>query len=194
MCLVKILDRALAWVRGAPHVARELPVHRDHVDRLDHCLQGPGIDAVGLELNAHPALPESAREVANRLRLEQGLAAREAGEAVRPHLERVGGWQVSVVSSGEEALERAATERPDLILLDVMMPGMDGLATLGRLRACLATAQIPVILLTARAQSHEVEGYLKLGATGVIRKPFDPLTLPEDIRRIVRVGRAGSVG
>ncbi len=100
-------------------------------------------------------------------------------------LERVGKWQVFAVSSGQEALERAPVDRPDVILLDVMMPGMDGLTTLERLRSDDETKHIPVILLTARAQAHEVTEYRKLGADGVIRKPFDPMKLPDEVRRIL---------
>jgi CheY-like chemotaxis protein len=98
---------------------------------------------------------------------------------------RVGKWDAILAATGEEALERARSEQPDVILLDVMMPGMDGPATLAKLRAEPTTADIPVIFLTAKVQKHEVEGYLALGATGVILKPFDVMTLPDEIRRIV---------
>jgi CheY-like chemotaxis protein len=98
---------------------------------------------------------------------------------------RVGQWEVVLAASGEEALERASAEQPDVILLDVMMPGMDGPATLERLRDDPATSSIPVIFLTAKAQSHEVERYMALGADGVIVKPFEAMTLPDEIRRIV---------
>jgi CheY-like chemotaxis protein len=98
---------------------------------------------------------------------------------------RVGQWEVVLAASGEEALERASAEQPDVILLDVMMPGMDGPATLEQLRDDPATSSIPVIFLTAKAQSHEVERYMALGADGVIVKPFEAMTLPDEIRRIV---------
>ena len=98
---------------------------------------------------------------------------------------RVGQWEVVLAASGEEALERALQEQPDVILLDVMMPGMDGPTTLAHLRRSPRTSGIPVIFLTARAQSHEVERYLALGADGVIAKPFEAMTLPDQIRRIV---------
>src|SRR5690349_24969570 len=83
-------------------------------------------------------------------------------------LSRVGGWQTVLASSGADALTKAAAERPDLILLDVMMPGMDGPTTLARLRAQEATATTPVIFMTAKIQKQEVARYLELGAVGVI--------------------------
>ena len=101
---------------------------------------------------------------------------------------RIGNWEVMSVASGEEALAGAQLERPDVILLDVMMPVLDGPSTLARLRANPDTATIPVIFLTAKVQHHEVEQYLALGARGVISKPFDVATLPEEIRRILRSG------
>ena len=100
-------------------------------------------------------------------------------------LSRVGGWQTVLASSGADALAKAAAERPDLILLDVMMPGMDGPTTLARLRAQEATAATPVIFMTAKIQKQEVARYLELGAVGVIGKPFDPMTLPAEIKRLL---------
>jgi CheY-like chemotaxis protein len=101
-------------------------------------------------------------------------------------LTAVGKWKAVLAASGAEALTKAAAEHPDLILLDVMMPDMDGPTTLGKLRAGGATSSIPIIFMTAKVQKAEVERYLKLGAVGVIAKPFDPMTLPEEIRRIVQ--------
>ena len=99
---------------------------------------------------------------------------------------RVGGWDVVVAASGQEALARARSESPDVILLDVMMPVLDGPATLVKLREEPSTIAIPVIFLTAKVQRLEVEHYMALGAIGVIRKPFDAMTLPDEIRRIVQ--------
>jgi CheY-like chemotaxis protein len=101
---------------------------------------------------------------------------------------RIGKWDVVVAATGEEALERARTEQPDVILLDVMMPHLNGPATLALLRQEPTTASIPVIFLTAKVQKHEVARYMALGATGVIRKPFDVMTLADEIRRIVEGG------
>ncbi|HEX5753428.1 MAG TPA: response regulator [Archangium sp.] len=100
-------------------------------------------------------------------------------------LGRVGGWQTVLAASGAEAVAKAAAEQPDLILLDVMMPGMDGPTTLGKLRAQEATAKTPVIFMTAKIQKQEVARYLELGAVGVIGKPFDPMTLPAEIKKLL---------
>jgi two-component system OmpR family response regulator len=96
-------------------------------------------------------------------------------------LEDVGGFTVATASSGREGLALAESFAPDLILLDVMMPGMDGPATLGALRERPATASIPIIFMTAKVQSHEIDRYKALGALGVINKPFDPMTLAEEV-------------
>lgn len=87
------------------------------------------------------------------------------------------GFDVTVATNGIEALARAAEDRPDVILLDWMMPEMDGPAVCARLKADAATRDIPVIFLTARTQQDEVEQGLKLGALGYITKPFDALAL-----------------
>ncbi len=98
---------------------------------------------------------------------------------------RIGKWDVVVAATGEEALDQARSEQPDVILLDVMMPDIDGPTTLAMLREEPDTAEIPVIFLTAKAQKQEVERYLALGATGVILKPFNVMTLADEIRCIV---------
>jgi CheY-like chemotaxis protein len=88
--------------------------------------------------------------------------------------------------SGKEALAVAAQWQPDFILLDVMMPVMDGPATLAQLRQNARTAGIPVIFMTARAQAREVDRFRSLGAVGVIPKPFDPMTLAASVRSYVQ--------
>ncbi|TFG96143.1 MAG: response regulator [Myxococcales bacterium] len=103
-------------------------------------------------------------------------------------IRRIGKWDVVVAASGEEALALAQTEGPDVILLDVMMPGIDGPTTLARLRDQPETRKIPVVFLTAKAQQREVDRYMALGATGVISKPFDIIKLADEIRRIVEGG------
>jgi len=98
---------------------------------------------------------------------------------------RIGGWEVVMAASGDEAIALARSEQPDVILLDVMMPGSDGPTTLEMLRNQPETERIPVIFLTAKAQKQEVDRYMTLGATGVIGKPFQVMTLADEIRRIV---------
>ncbi|MEI8166676.1 MAG: response regulator, partial [Chloroflexales bacterium] len=93
-------------------------------------------------------------------------------------------FQVMPCSSGHEALRVAPTFAPDLILLDVMMPVMDGPETLRQMHALEATRTTPVIFMTAKVQRHEVEQYLALGAVNVIAKPFDPMQLASAIREI----------
>ncbi len=93
----------------------------------------------------------------------------------------VGGAHTLLASSGAQALEMAIASRPDLIVLDVMMPGMDGPATLDRLRADERTRSIPVVFLTAKARPEEIDRFIALGAAGVVSKPFDPMTLHEEI-------------
>jgi len=100
-------------------------------------------------------------------------------------LKNVGKWTVVQVSSGADAILAAEKEAPDVILLDVMMPGMDGKETLARLRQNEKTASIPVIFMTAKVQKHEVDNYLGIGARGVIPKPFDPMALPAQILDIL---------
>jgi CheY-like chemotaxis protein len=95
-------------------------------------------------------------------------------------LELVGKWDVVTASSGPEGLEKAASERPDAIVLDVMMPGMDGAATYKRLQANPATKQIPVVLLTAKVFESRTERDGLEGLT-VIGKPFDPMRLPSEL-------------
>jgi CheY-like chemotaxis protein len=99
-------------------------------------------------------------------------------------LEHLGGFSVIVCSSGSEALSKIATYTPDLILLDVMMPGMDGPTTLAKFRKTAACATTPVVFMTAKVQPQEVAHYLSLGAIDVIPKPFDPMTLADKVRSI----------
>ncbi|MEM5492642.1 response regulator [Hoeflea sp. AS16] len=107
------------------------------------------------------------REIAvMALELDSGIAARSC-------------------DSGAGALETATQWTPDLILLDVMMPDMDGPETLARLRQEPATSDIPVVFITARTQSEDIERFMELGATSVISKPFDPMTLAEQARTLL---------
>lgn len=99
-------------------------------------------------------------------------------------LQAVGGFTVIACASGQEALDAAPGAGADLLLLDVMMPGMDGPSTLKGLRALPATADTPVIFMTAKVQAAEVAVYKGLGALEVIPKPFDPMELSAQIQRI----------
>jgi len=107
-------------------------------------------------------------------------------EIARFALREIGGLQVDLYESGAAALGGLGRSPPDLILLDVMMPEMDGRATLRELRLAPETAATPVVFLTARVQDHEVADYRGLGAAAVLAKPFDPLTLADDVRAIWR--------
>jgi len=101
-------------------------------------------------------------------------------------LEIVGGLALRSCSSGREAVLAVAACKPDLILLDVMMPDMDGPATLAELRKLPNTALTPVIFMTAKVQAAEVAHYKALGALGVIAKPFDPMLLAQQVRQFWR--------
>jgi two-component system OmpR family response regulator len=96
----------------------------------------------------------------------------------------LGGITVRSCASGDEAVAVATTFSPQLILLDVMMPGMDGPATLEALRALDATVATPVVFMTAKVQPAQVAVYREMGAVEVIPKPFDPMTLAADLRTI----------
>ena len=99
-------------------------------------------------------------------------------------LESLGGFSVLACNSGAEALSRFAGFAPDLVLLDVMMPGMDGPATLAELRRLPSTGDVPVVFMTARVQAHEILRYREMGAVEVIAKPFDPMSLAETVQTI----------
>ncbi|MGQ4649624.1 response regulator [Lyngbya aestuarii] len=100
-------------------------------------------------------------------------------------LEAVGGWQVSTASSGSEGLNQAYLKNPDAILLDVMMPDMDGIATFKALQLNVLTQQIPVILLTAKVFSADQRRFAELGVTGVIAKPFKTMNLADQVADIL---------
>ena len=107
-------------------------------------------------------------------------------EIAQISLETIGGWDTVAAGSGIEALARAAAERPDAILLDVMMPGIDGPETVARLRDQQSTRDIAVVLLTAKVQPAERARLAELpGVAGVIAKPFDPMTLPRQVAEVV---------
>ena len=99
-------------------------------------------------------------------------------------LESVGGFNLKICSSGKEALETAVAFKPDLLLLDVMMPDMDGPATLEALRKLPELTNTPAMFMTAKVQPNEIAHYKSLGALDVIVKPFDPMTVADLIKSI----------
>ena len=99
-------------------------------------------------------------------------------------LEGVGSFIVESCESGAAAVEKAGAFKPDIIVVDVMMPEMDGPATLRALRKLPETADTVVVFMTAKAQIHEIEKFKSLGVAGIIVKPFDPMTLSERILEI----------
>jgi DNA-binding response OmpR family regulator len=100
-------------------------------------------------------------------------------------LEMTQGWRVSTAHCGAVGVELAKREKPDAILLDVMMPDRDGPTTLRELQLAAETKDIPVIFLTAKVQGPDRRKFLELGVQGIIAKPFDPLTLGEQIREVL---------
>lgn len=121
-------------------------------------------------------------EVRSVLLVDDDPDLRTIGEMA---LGSVGGFEVRCAPTGSDALRMAREDLPDVILLDVMMPGLDGPSTLERLQADPVTKDVPVIFITAKIQTHEIARYRELGATGIIPKPFDPMTLADEVRRIV---------
>lgn len=97
-------------------------------------------------------------------------------------------FKVLVAESGLQGIELAKWEKPSLILLDVRMPGMDGIATLNALKEDARTRDIPVVFMSATVQTDEIEAYKKLDIAGIISKPFDPLHLPNLVRAYLRCG------
>lgn len=106
-------------------------------------------------------------------------------EVAQMSLEMVSGWQVLTAESGDEGIAKAKQEKPDAILLDAMMPDMDGAATFEKLQADLSTKQIPVIMFTAKVQPADRKRFADLGVKDVIAKPFDPMKLGGQITAIL---------
>jgi CheY-like chemotaxis protein len=102
-------------------------------------------------------------------------------EVAQVSLEMMGGWQVIASESGRDGLEKAKVDRPDAILLDVMLPDMDGPTTLKNLQADPSTSHIPVVFLTAKIQTADRKRFADLGVVAVIAKPFDPINLASQV-------------
>jgi CheY-like chemotaxis protein len=100
-------------------------------------------------------------------------------------LESLAGWEIVTANSGAQGVARAAEQKPDAILLDVMMPGMDGPTTFRELQKNPATAGIPVLLLTAKVQATDQKKFADLGVRAVLFKPFDPMTLSNQIAGVL---------
>lgn len=105
-------------------------------------------------------------------------------KVTRVTLEKVGSYTVEVAGSGTEALAKVASFTPDLILLDVMMPGMDGPSTLEHLRQMPEAAHIPVVFITAKAQPQEIARFRAMGVADVLTKPFEPKELCRNLNDI----------
>ncbi|HEY9628706.1 MAG TPA: response regulator [Coleofasciculaceae cyanobacterium] len=106
-------------------------------------------------------------------------------EVVRVCLVKLAKWDAMTAASGVEAIQTALVEQPDAILLDISMPGMDGIETFQQLQANPQTQAIPVIFLTAKVQPVEQAEYRQLGAAGLIVKPFDPVQLAQEISQLL---------
>jgi two-component system, OmpR family, response regulator len=105
-------------------------------------------------------------------------------EIVLMTLKELGGYAVKICSGGQEALDNIVEFHPDIVLLDVMMPEMDGPTTFKAIRVMPEVKNVPIVFMTARSQTHEVKEYMDLGAIDVIRKPFDPVMLCGQIEQI----------
>jgi len=105
-------------------------------------------------------------------------------EVAKMALEAVGGFTVKTCSSGDEALAVAQEFGPDLLLLDVMMPGMDGPTTFQKLRELPGLEHVHGVFMTAKVMETEVQRFMDLGAIGVLPKPFDPMTLSDQLKEI----------
>lgn len=114
---------------------------------------------------------------------EQGIR-----ETTQVCLEITGDWEVFTASSGKEGLVLAASSQPDVILLDVMMPDMDGLTTLKKIQSNPEIQHIPVVFLTAKAQPAEQRQFSQLNLAALITKPYDPFTLSDQLTEIVLRG------
>src|ERR1051326_645784 len=180
------------WLRLEHHLAtsnrallgrsRRLPLHRRRTAPADRRGRAPGHAsryATPRRLRTHLHMPERKRI----LIVDDEDDIREVAQV---SLELVGQYEVVTASSGRDGLARARTIQPDAILLDVMMPDLDGPSTLAQLRADPVTRHIPVVFLTAKTQQADRARLAQLGAAGILVKPFDPLKLPAEIAAALR--------
>ncbi|MBF9060110.1 response regulator [Rhodobacterales bacterium HKCCSP123] len=108
-------------------------------------------------------------------------------------LEVVGGLSIMQCRSGVEAIEMACVKAPDIFLLDVMMPDIDGVDTLRRLRQIRSCRDVPAVFMTAKCSTEDRERLMATGAVAVISKPFDPMTLSSDLAEIWQASRETTV-
>lgn len=120
------------------------------------------------------------------LYVEDDADIQAVGELALAH---VGGFTVELCRSGQEALDKVADFQPDLILLDVMMPGIDGIETFNALKEQGHLDNTPVVFMTAKVQEEDLARYRQLGITDIISKPFDPMSLSDRIREIWQQSR-----
>jgi CheY-like chemotaxis protein len=125
-----------------------------------------------------PAAPPS-RKI---LVIDDSVLIREAAKIA---LGTIGGWQTTTAACGEEGIERALAEHPDAILLDVVMPGIDGIAVAERLHGIPATSSLPIVLLTAQNRPQDSERFQRLQVAGVIAKPFDISVLSREVATLL---------
>ncbi len=107
-------------------------------------------------------------------------------EVAQMSLEMTAGWKIESANNGQAGIEKALEVSPDAILLDVMMPDMDGPSTFLKMREIPALCKTPVILLTAKVQAADKERFKEIGVTGVIAKPFDPMSLADQVNEILK--------
>ena len=135
-----------------------------------------------IEAKHDPSASEAGPRISRVLVVDDERDIRTVAEM---SLKTIAGWETTLAASGDEALEAARTQSYDVVLLDMMMPGRDGLSTLQELRKLEGWGEIPVIMVTAKAQRHEIRSYFDAGAAGVITKPFDPIALASRVRQLV---------
>lgn len=107
-------------------------------------------------------------------------------------LEAVGKHQVATAGSAIEGIQAATSDRPDVILMDMMMPGMDGLVALSELQRLPDLKSIPVVFITAKVQRSEAARYIALGAIGVLHKPFDPMKLSQELSVLLAAAKTAA--
>ena len=107
-------------------------------------------------------------------------------EVAQVSLEVTAGWSIAGANCGTDGIEKAKEIKPDAILLDVMMPDMDGPTTFQKMKEMPELAETPVILMTAKVQASDLEFFNELGVSGVIAKPFDPMSLAEQVKDILK--------